>query len=50
MSLWKVTHVDLEGRSRVLRALATSAQAADDLAENLYGPALHCACICLRRA
>lgn len=50
MSLWKVTHIDTAGRPHVLHTLAASAQAADDLAQHLYGPALRCACICLRRA
>ena len=50
MSLWKVTHIDAAGQPHVLHTLAASAQAADDLAQHLYGPALCCACICLRRA
>ena len=45
MSAWRVTHMDALRQRHVLHELAPSAEAAEALAEALYGPALYCACI-----
>ncbi len=45
MTTWRITHIDAARRRHVLHLLAASAQAAQDRAEALHGPALYCACI-----
>lgn len=49
MSTWRTTHVDARRQRHVLHHLAPSAQAAQEQAEALYGPALYCACIRIGR-
>jgi hypothetical protein len=45
MTAWRVTHVDQNNQRHVLHVLAGTSQAAEEQVEQVYGPALYCACM-----
>lgn len=45
MKPWRVTHVNQQCQRHVLHVLAATSEAAQEQAEQAYGPARYCACM-----